>query len=40
MLGTPGWRRVSTAMRLVINIARADAFDVLFGGLHSEFSLR
>ena len=29
----------STAMRLVITAARADAFYVLIGGLHSEFSL-
>ena len=34
-----GWRMASTAMRLVIIAARAVAFYVLIGGLHSEFSL-
>jgi hypothetical protein len=29
----------SAALRLAIMVARADAFDVLVGGLHSEFSL-
>jgi hypothetical protein len=36
----PGWRMANTAVRPVIIAARADAFFVLIGGLHSEFPLR
>jgi hypothetical protein len=40
MLGTPGWRMASIAMRLAILAACVDAFYLLINGLQFEVSLR